>query len=172
MLCRSCLHRNSLRVRRLLAGALGCLLGGACADNKPSSSAAENPDFLRIYSLRKSSSESHPVAIEDPSRTVWYRGDQAALDLSDFLYSQAALVEGPGKQYAIDVPIHPTSDYELKSWSRQHVGDSAGIVVDGQLIQVGAIKDEIGWGIRLKIPGRDRDTLARIAEQIRAGGAK
>lgn len=119
-----------------------CVTVPACVrvKTRPTIAKAVNPSYLELYSLSKVADETHTVEVSTPDGKRWFRTKEPVLDLRHLdCRSARALTDGTGEPWVQVLVLEQHRDM-LAAWSQSHMGQWAGCVLNGKLMQVDRIK--------------------------------
>jgi len=153
-----------------------CLIAGACAlgvkcEREPVRFIPVNSQYLEWYTLREAADETHTIAVQEVgTRKTWYRERLPGLHLGHFQVAKARAARYADGKIAVHLPITAAYYHRLASWTREHMGQHTGFLLDGRLIYVVRIKSEIRGSVA--IPAFSTFEEAKmVVEKIKGGGA-
>lgn len=128
-----------------------------------------DPSYLEVYSFASSKSSDHPVKMEDPKGKTWYRAARPAFDLATFDFTQSFYYKMSDEEGLISLPVRREKQEEFMFWTRGLVGQPIGIVIDGRLMFVEVLDQELVSRIGL-IGLTDEQNAFDLLARIRNGG--
>lgn len=128
------------------------------------------PNYLEIYDLIQHKDETHSIEMIGPDGKTWYRGSKPIIDLSmieiDKTYVSRYTYQGGG--YGVIICIRPQFNARLSEWSETHMGDYAGVAIQGKLVNVDRIVSPIVSRGLIKFPSEKE--ASAVAAAIKSGG--
>ena len=128
-----------------------------------------NASFVQAYSLSPSSDDEHPISIVGPNGKAWYRGAAPVLDLSHCRIEDTSIVSVVKGEYGVVLFMKDPHQAVFSQWTREHIGEHLGIVVDGRLLTVEEIMGVLGGWISIDGFSTEEEAL-KVARRIEQGG--
>jgi preprotein translocase subunit SecD len=165
------LEQSTVAARRLLRMLMVvwvCVLATGCkrATDKPRS---VNPSYVELYSLGSSLDAEHTVVVTDSDGNTWYRAPEPALNLSHFKLGETYTAPWVGGRYSVFLRVKESQKPSLAQWTRERVGRSVGVLVDGRLTSVAKLMAEVRDQISIDGFGTQAEAQ-RVASAIKQGG--
>jgi|GEM_PF-5915173 len=101
------------------------------------------PEYVQLCSLTETRDDAHPVEVVAEDGTVWYRDNSPILTLDCIDGSKIHVDEFLGG-HAVILRTRLECYNAFNVWSRQRIGQMAGILVDGRLVFVARMVQELG----------------------------
>ena len=169
----SYLHRSGkMHFPLLLCLAAGMyLIAGGCAKVEVLASKVEpgNPQYLALYSLSDKPDRTHTVKVLDREGRVWYRERQPIIDLRHVEWDKPMVSPVPDGGARIVLLVERSYQQRLVRWSEAHMGQWAGFVLDGRVVQAARIE----WPLKEVLQVccfKSLDEALAVAKVIKAGG--
>lgn len=135
----------------------------------PQAAKTMEADFVELYTVSKTQDEDHQTLILDKQGTVWYRSEHSGFDLSYSNAEEAFVARSPKGGFHVRLSVKESHVPRLEEWSRARIGQRIGLALDGRLIHVQRLRDDLSYSISVTTFSTEAEA-ERVCHLIQAWG--